>query len=224
MSWRVGIGRVTPVSDTMYMGMDGDISTFFESVVSQAEQGKWAVYLGFSLWRMFIVRVLDEFESSRVDNDSKLLKWATAFESFEKKYMIREDDGGTMYIVNRDDGTEASFGVTGYLRSYWLPSGKVTGRWVGLWIRGNYTEYLFMVEQWGILALLSRALLSQVPVRGSPQLAKHAVMSLTGWRVALLKVYFSRMSRFVELTRIYLALGRARRFWLVLGPALARRE
>lgn len=77
---------------------------------------------------MFIVRVLDEFESSRVDNDSKLLKWRTAFESFEKKYMIREDDGGTMYIVNRDDGTEASFGVTGYLRSYWLPSGKVTGR------------------------------------------------------------------------------------------------
>lgn len=47
---------------------------------------------------------------------------------FDEKYVMTEDEGGTLFIVNRDDGTEASFAVTGYLRSYWLPSGKGAGR------------------------------------------------------------------------------------------------
>lgn len=77
---------------------------------------------------LYVVARLDDVEESRADVPCKLLLWAAGLQSFENHFSLKEGENGTLYVVNRDDGTEACFAITGYISQYWLPSGRLSGR------------------------------------------------------------------------------------------------
>lgn len=84
----------------------------------------------YSILTLLVVARLDDIEQSRAEIPSKLLLWAQGMQSFENSFALEEGDNGTLYVINREDGTEASFAITGYMSQYWLPSARLSGRQV----------------------------------------------------------------------------------------------